>query len=86
MCMPSLIVILSCNHNANNFNALHFFQEVPFPSEEEMQTNLQNYISWKEHRSNTYKTSVNKAVTKRHKKKWARPQYIGQYDFRTGPI
>ena len=63
----------------------NYFQEVPFPSEGDLQRKLQDHVNWQVHRKLTYNQLTEYKRIRDAKKKQFTPQYIGQYNYRTGP-
>jgi hypothetical protein len=55
------------------------------PPEEELQTNLQDFVDWKAHRVRVYNRLVNDKHKRTILKQQYPTQYGGQYCFRTGP-
>ncbi|XP_041362226.1 uncharacterized protein LOC121378215 [Gigantopelta aegis] len=60
--------------------------ECPFPTDDYLQKNLQDYVNWKAHRAKMYRRLVKRKLKRDAMKKQFLPQYEGQYCFRTGPI
>ncbi|CAH1273854.1 CNBD2 [Branchiostoma lanceolatum] len=57
-------------------------QIYPFPSEQELQQNLRDYVDWEAYRNNTYSGLVRSAQRRREKKQQYTVQYMGQECFR----
>ncbi|XP_053382174.1 uncharacterized protein LOC123564088 [Mercenaria mercenaria] len=69
-----------------NENTMYHLRQVEtlLPPEEELQTNLQDFVDWKAHRVRVY----NRLVQNKHKRTALKQQFPtpgGQYCFRTGP-
>ena len=64
----------------------HDMQEVPFPDEDDLQRKLQEHINWQAHKRQTYNHVMQCKRIRDSKKKQFAPQYIGQYNYRTGPV
>ncbi|XP_078692013.1 uncharacterized protein LOC144922229 [Branchiostoma floridae x Branchiostoma belcheri] len=54
----------------------------PFPSEQELQQNLRDYVDWEAYRTDTYGGLVRSAQRRREKKQQYTVQYMGQECFR----
>lgn len=71
---------------ANEHTMYHLRQvETLLPPEEELQTNLQDFVDWKAHRVRVYNRLVNDKHKRTILKQQYPTQYGGQYCFRTGP-
>ncbi|XP_019614780.1 PREDICTED: uncharacterized protein LOC109462662 [Branchiostoma belcheri] len=57
-------------------------QIYPFPSEQELQQNLRDYVDWEAYRTDTYGGLVRSAQRRREKKQQYTVQYMGQECFR----
>ncbi|XP_035695107.1 uncharacterized protein LOC118428922 [Branchiostoma floridae] len=57
-------------------------QIYPFPSEQELQQNLRDYVDWEAYRTNTYSSLVRNSQRRREKKQQYTVQYMGQECFR----
>ncbi|XP_013417241.1 uncharacterized protein LOC106178564 isoform X2 [Lingula anatina] len=60
--------------------------EIPYQTDDEMQQKLKEQVGWEFHRNVTYSKTAQKVMNLRSRKKSNRPQYAGQYNFRTGPF
>lgn len=63
----------------------HLFQESPFPNDETLQRQLQEYVNWQSQRKRIYDRIVGRLSDRQIKQKQFAPQFQGQYSFRTGP-
>nr|XP_022318398.1 uncharacterized protein LOC111121411 [Crassostrea virginica]XP_022318399.1 uncharacterized protein LOC111121411 [Crassostrea virginica] len=59
--------------------------ESPFPNDETLQRQLQEYVNWQSHRKRIYNRIVGRMSDRRIKRKQFAPQFQGEYCFRTGP-
>ena len=51
-----------------------------------MQNRLQEYANWEFHRKSTYHHLIRRNRNKKRLQKQFNKQYVGEYNFRTGPI
>ncbi|KAL4239779.1 hypothetical protein ACF0H5_000582 [Mactra antiquata] len=71
---------------ANETVMYHLRQvETLLPQEEELQSNLQDFIDWRAHRARVYNRLVKNKHSRRTRHQQFPTQYSGQYCFRTGP-
>ncbi len=61
------------------------FQEVPFPTDEELQAKLQEYVNWQAVRAQTYGKIVREKQLRDSRRRQFLPHLPGQYDFRAAP-
>lgn len=59
--------------------------ESPFPNDETLQRQLQEYVNWQSQRKRIYDRIVGRLSDRQIKRKQFAPQFKGQYSFRTGP-
>lgn len=59
--------------------------ESPFPNDETLQRQLQEYVNWQSQRKRIYDRIVGRLSDRQIKRKQFAPQFQGQYSFRTGP-
>lgn len=60
-------------------------QEVPYPTEEELQEKLQEHTDWLAYRNSTYHAMADPIMDRKARRKQYTLGYAGQYNFRTGP-
>ncbi|KAI8512147.1 hypothetical protein Bbelb_087860 [Branchiostoma belcheri] len=81
---PSLILVSNGAERHANDELLRRLrtQIYPFPSEQELQQNLRDYVDWEAYRTDTYGGLVRSAQRRREKKQQYTVQYMGQECFR----